>query len=98
MVDDYILLFCGKQLFFQQKVFFNSNFQNDGFTLVVVVFHGRRFQQTVDIPMGTNCVPFLIDFYLNHMKRTSYRCYHRERRKTRSIYSNVLEIKEKNTF
>jgi hypothetical protein len=87
------VLFCGKQLLFQQKVFFNSNFQNDGFTLVV--FRGRRFQQTVDIPMGSNCVPFLIDFYSNQMKRTSYRCYHRERRQTGSIYSNVLEIKDK---
>lgn len=31
-----------KPLLFQQKVFFNCNFQNDDFTLVV--FCGRRFQ------------------------------------------------------
>ena len=30
-----------------------------------VVFDGCIFQQTVGIPMGTNCVPFLADFSIN---------------------------------
>ena len=29
-----------------------------------VIFGGRVFQQTVDIPMGTNCVPLLADLFL----------------------------------
>ena len=29
------------------------------------MFDGCIFQQTVGIPMGTNCVPFLADFSIN---------------------------------
>ena len=29
-----------------------------------VIFGGRVFQQTVDIPMGTNCAPLLADLFL----------------------------------
>ena len=28
---------------------------------IFVTFGGRVFQQTIDIPVGTNCVPFLAD-------------------------------------
>ena len=28
---------------------------------IVVVFGGKVFQQTVDIPMSTNCAPLLAD-------------------------------------
>ena len=31
---------------------------------IFVTFEGRVFQQTVGIPMGTNCVPFLADLFL----------------------------------
>jgi hypothetical protein len=29
-----------------------------------VMFGGRGFQQTVDIPMGSNCAPLLADLFL----------------------------------
>ena len=31
---------------------------------IFVVFAGKVFQQTVGIPMGTNCVPLLVDIFL----------------------------------
>jgi hypothetical protein len=31
---------------------------------IFVMFGGRVFQQTVGIPMGTNCAPLLADFFL----------------------------------
>jgi hypothetical protein len=31
---------------------------------IFVMFGGRVFQQTVGIPMGTNCAPLLAEFFL----------------------------------
>ena len=31
---------------------------------VFAIFGGRVFQQTVGIPMGTNCAPLLVDLFL----------------------------------
>ena len=31
---------------------------------IFVFFGGRVFQQTVGIPMGTNCAPLLVDLFL----------------------------------
>ena len=31
---------------------------------IIVVFAGKVFQQTVGIPMGTNCAPLLADIFL----------------------------------
>ena len=31
---------------------------------IFVEFGGRIFQQTIDIPMGTNCAPLLADLFL----------------------------------
>jgi hypothetical protein len=31
---------------------------------IFVIFGGRVFQQTVGIPMGTNCAPLLVDLFL----------------------------------
>jgi hypothetical protein len=31
---------------------------------IFAIFDGRVFQQTVGIPMGTNCVPLLADLFL----------------------------------
>jgi len=31
---------------------------------IFVMFGRRVFQQTIDIPMDTNCAPFLSDFFL----------------------------------
>ena len=30
---------------------------------IFVLFDGRVFQQTVGIPMGTNCAPLLVDLF-----------------------------------
>jgi hypothetical protein len=30
---------------------------------IFVIFGGRVFQQTVDIPMGINCAPLLVDLF-----------------------------------
>ena len=32
---------------------------------IFVLFGGRVFQQTIGIPMGTNCVPLLADLFLH---------------------------------
>jgi len=37
---------------------------------IFAMFGGRVFQQTVGIPMGTNCAPFLSDLFLH-----SYEAY-----------------------
>jgi hypothetical protein len=29
------------------------------------LFGGRMFQQTIDIPMGTNCAPLLADLFMH---------------------------------
>jgi cystathionine beta-lyase/cystathionine gamma-synthase len=31
---------------------------------IFVIFGGRVFQQTVGMPMGTNCIPLLADLFL----------------------------------
>jgi hypothetical protein len=31
---------------------------------VFVIFGGLVFQQTIDIPMGTNCAPLLADLFI----------------------------------
>ena len=41
---------------------------------IFVIFGGRGFQQTVGIPMGTNCAPLLADLFLySYVRQTSYR-------------------------
>jgi len=35
---------------------------------ISIEFGGRIFQQTVGIPMGTNCAPFLADLFLHSYK------------------------------
>jgi hypothetical protein len=32
---------------------------------IFVLFGGRVFQQTIDIPIGTNCAPLLVDLFLH---------------------------------
>ena len=32
---------------------------------IFVLFGGRVFQQTIGIPMGTNCAPLLVDLFLH---------------------------------
>ena len=33
--------------------------------IIFAMFGGRVFQQTVDIPLSTNCAPLLTDLFLN---------------------------------
>ena len=39
---------------------------------IFVVFDGRVFKQTVGIPIGTNCAPFLPTCFFIRMRKTSY--------------------------
>jgi hypothetical protein len=39
---------------------------------IFVIFGGRVFQQTVGIPMGTNCVPLLADLFLYSFMKDSW--------------------------
>jgi hypothetical protein len=32
---------------------------------IFFLFGGRMFQQTIDIPMGTNCTPLLADHFMH---------------------------------
>jgi hypothetical protein len=32
---------------------------------IFILLDGRVFQQTIGIPMGTNCAPLLADFFLH---------------------------------
>ena len=32
---------------------------------IFFLFGGRMFQQTIDIPMGTNCTPLLADLFMH---------------------------------
>jgi hypothetical protein len=32
---------------------------------IFILFGGRMFQQTISIPMGTNCAPLLADLFLH---------------------------------
>ena len=46
------------------------------------IFGGRFFQQTVGIPMGTNCAPLLADLFLVRMRQTSYRGFSRKTKRS----------------
>ena len=46
---------------------------------IFVFFGGRVFQQTVGIPMGTNCAPFLADLF-----RYSYEASQEKRKEAAS--------------
>jgi len=39
------------------------------------MFRGRVFQQTKDIPMGTNCAPLLNELFFYTMENTSYKVF-----------------------
>ena len=48
---------------------------------IFVMFGGRVFQQTVGIPMGTNCAPLLADLFIR-MRQTSYRGFSRKTKRS----------------
>jgi hypothetical protein len=48
-------------------------FQNlEHITFIFVVFGNKIFQQTVAIPMGTNCAPLLADLFLQYRPNATY--------------------------
>ena len=49
---------------------------------IIVIFVGRVFQQTVGIPMGTNCEPLLADVFFIRMRQTSYRGFSRKTKRS----------------
>jgi len=46
------------------------------------MFGGRVFQQTVGIPMGTNCATLLADLFLFRIKQTLDRCFSRKTKRS----------------
>ena len=61
------ILFCKKKHSDSTKKFSETDIINMLEFLIdniFVIFGGRVFQQTVGIPMGTNCVPLLADLFL----------------------------------
>jgi hypothetical protein len=48
---------------------------------IFAMFGGRVFQQTVGIPMGTNCAPLLADLFIR-MRQTSYRGFSRKTKRS----------------
>ena len=49
---------------------------------IFVEFGGRIFQQTIGIPMGTNCAPLLADLIYTRMRRSLYNVSSRQARNT----------------
>jgi hypothetical protein len=45
---------------------------------IFAMFGGRVFQQTVGIPMGTNCAPLHADLFLIRMRQNLYRGFSRK--------------------
>jgi len=46
------------------------------------MFGGRVFQQTVGIPIGTNCATLLADLFLFRIKQTLDRCFSRKTKRS----------------
>ena len=70
-VDTYTMFWKGQILFCSKKNFDSAKFFSQTDTIKVlecsidnifVMFGGRVFQKTGDIPMGINCAPLLADF------------------------------------
>ena len=59
----FILLYADDTVLFSESIN-DLQLQLNVFWFVFVVFAGRVFQQTVGIPMGTNCAPLLADIFL----------------------------------
>ena len=53
---------------------------------IFVEFGGRIFQQTIDIPMGTNCAPFLANLFLYCMRRTSFKAVKEKRKEAGTVF------------
>ena len=59
---------------------------------IFVEFGGRIFQQTIGIPMGTNCAPLLVDLFYTRMKRSLYKVSSKQARNTSHNNSFHLQI------
>ena len=49
---------------------------------IFAMFGGRVFQQTVGIPMGTNCATPLADLFLYRKNQTLNRCFSRKKKRS----------------
>ena len=49
---------------------------------IFVEIGGRIFQQTIGIPMGTNCAPLLADFFYTRMRWSLYKVSSKQARNT----------------
>jgi hypothetical protein len=49
---------------------------------IFAMFGGRVFQQTVGIPMGTNCATPLADLFLFRKNQTLNRCFSRKTKRS----------------
>ena len=49
---------------------------------IFVEFGGRIFQQTIGIPIGTNCAPLLADLFYTRMRRSLYKVSSKQARNT----------------
>jgi hypothetical protein len=54
---------------------------------ISVIFGERVFQQTVGIPIGTNCAPLVADLFFINIRQISYRGFSR---KTKRSYPDPL--------
>ena len=59
-------LVIGKSYFVKSHSKSNNKYKQDEIIQMldyVVLFSGRVFQQTIDVPVGTNCAPLLADLF-----------------------------------
>ena len=80
------MLFCGKKTHSDSTKKFSEtdiiNMLEFLIDSIIVIFVGRVFQQTVGIPMGTNCEPLLADVFFIRMRQTSYRGFSRKTKRS----------------
>ena len=80
------MLFCGKKKHSDSTKKFSEtdiiNMLEFLIDSIIVIFVGRIFQQTVGIPMGTNCEPLLADVFFIRMRQTSYRGFSRKTKRS----------------
>ena len=66
--QSYQYLVIGKSYFVKSHSKFNNKYKQDEIIQMldyVVLFSGRVFQQTIGVPVGTNCTPLLADLFLH---------------------------------
>jgi hypothetical protein len=61
----YLVIGRGKSYFVKNRSKSNNNYKQDEITHIFAQFGGRVFQQTIGIPMDTNCALLLSDLFLH---------------------------------